>query len=280
MDENQLGCSVRKLTAEAAQLEKRLQRAEAALAQLTPPPARGRRQYRQEAALQTAIDDLLARYQVSGLLTVTWQLEERHTTRYVGRGRGGPNRPTRTDVKVRYVIHTVQRNEPASQQQQRRLGWRAYVTNLPQAQWSLSDTVTHYRAGYCVEHDFHLIEDRPLGLSPLYVQRDDQIIGLTRLLTIGLRLLTLIETKARDTLQQTQTSLTGLYEGQPNRATDRPTGLRLLRAFSRAEISRVGMHSPDGQWQWRLSPLPDLLIHILTLLGVSEFLYYQLGNSP
>ncbi len=263
-----------------ALLEKHLQQAETALYQLTPPPARGRRQYDTEEALQTAIDHLLAEYQVAGLLTVTWQREETHTTHYVGRGRGGPNRPTRTDVKVRYVINTLQRNEPAITQQRRRFGWRAYVTNLPQERWSLTDTVCHYRAGYCVERDFHLIKDRPLGLSPLYVQRDDQIIGLTHLLTIGLRLLTLIEAKTRDTLQQTQATLIGLYEGQPNRATERPTGLRLLRAFSRAEVSRVGIQTPDGQWHWRLSPLSDLLIQILTLLGVSEHVYWQLGNSP
>ena len=265
---------------DAALLEKHLQQAETILHQLTPPPARGRRQYREKEVLQAAIDKVLTQYHVSGLLTTTWQREETKTTRYVGRGRGGPNRPTRTDVKVRYVITDVQRNELAIIKHRRRLGWRAYITNLPQDQWSLTDTVCHYRAGYCVERDFHLIKDRPLGLSPLYVRRDDQIIGLTHLLTIGLRLLTLVETKTRDTLQQTRESLTGLYEGQPNRATDRPTGLRLLRAFARAEISRVGIQMPDGQLHWHLSPLSELLIQILTLLGVSEQIYLQLGNSP
>ena len=264
----------------ANRLEKRLQQAEAALGQLTPPPARGRRQYRDKAALQAAIDKVLARYRVTGLLTVTWQREETRTTRYVGRGRGGPNRPTRTDVKVRYIITDVCRNDQAIIRQRRRLGWRAYITNLPQDYWSLTDTVCHYRAGYCVERDFHLIKDQPLGLSPLYVHRDDQIVGLAHLLTIGLRILTLIETKVRDVLQQTQTLLTGLYEGQPNRATDRPTGLRLLRAFTRAEISRVSVQMPDGQWHWQLTPLSDLLIQILILLGVSKQVYLQLGNSP
>jgi len=261
-------------------LEKHLQQAEAALHQLTPPPARGRRQYRDEVTLQEAIDKLLARYQVTDLVTVTWQREETKTTRFVGRGRGGPNRPTRTDVKVRYVITDVCRDDQAIIRQRRRLGWRAYITNLPSEQWSLTDTVCHYRAGCCIERDFHLIKDQPLGFSPLYVQRDDQIVGLTHLLTIGLRLLTLIETKVRDALQQTQASLTGLYEGQPNRTTARPTGVRLLRAFTRAEISRVGVQMPDGQWHWRLTPLSDLLIQILTLLGLSEQVYMQLGNSP
>jgi transposase len=264
---------------ETALLAKHLEQAETALARLTPPPGRGHRQFRAEENLQTAIDNLLRRYQVSGLLTVTWQREETLTTRYIGRGRGGADRPTGTDVKVRYVLHTIRRNEPAIEQQQRRLGWRAYVTNLPQEQWSLTDTVIHYRAGYCVERDFHLIKDRPLGLSPLYVHRDDQIVGLTHLLTIALRLLTLIEVQARDSLQQAQATLVGLYEGQPNRVTDKPTGLRLLRAFSRAEISRVGLETPAGQWQWRLTPFPDLLIQILALLGLPESVYSQLGNS-
>ena len=46
-----------------------------------------------------------------------------------------------------------------------------------------------------MEHDFHQVKDRPVGLSPLFVWREDQIRGLTRLLTLALRLLTLIATQ-------------------------------------------------------------------------------------
>jgi len=264
---------------EARALEKRLHQAQEALYRLTLPPARGRRQYRDEAALKAAIDKVLNRYRVTDLLQVTWQREETRTTRYIGRGRGGPNRPTRVEVKVRYVITQVIRDEAAITRQQRRMGWRAYVTNLPAEKWTMTDTICHYRAGYCVERDFHLLKDRPLGLSPLYVHRDDQILGLTRLLTIGLRLLTLIETQTREALKNAQETLSGLYESQPNRTTDRPTGTRLLRAFARAEISRVGIQV-DGQWHWRLTPLSDLCVRILALVGLSEQVYLQLGNSP
>ncbi len=45
-----------------------------------------------------------------------------------------------------------------------------------------------------MENTFHLLKDRPLGISPLYVRNDDQITGLTRLLTLALRILTLIQT--------------------------------------------------------------------------------------
>jgi transposase len=61
---------------ESQQLEQRLAKAEAALRALTPPPGRGRRPYRDEAALQTAVSHVLERYGVTGLLQVTWQREE------------------------------------------------------------------------------------------------------------------------------------------------------------------------------------------------------------
>ncbi len=265
--------------ARADQLEKRLVRAVDALHKLTPLPGRGRRQHRDEAALQAAIDKVLTRYQVQGLLQPTWRRDETHKTRYIGPGRGGPNRPTRTEVPVHYVITGVTRDEEAITRRCYRLGWRAYVTNLPQNNWTLTDSVVHYRAGYCVERDFHLIKDKPLGLSPLYVRRSDQIVGLTHLLTIALRILILIESKVRDGLQAADATLTGLHEGQPRRATDRPTGRRLLRAFARAEVTRIGIRI-EGQWHWYLTSLSDLLARILALAGLSQQTYVQLGNPP
>jgi transposase len=58
--------------AQGAALETRLGKAEAALWALTPPPARGKRQIQDEAALQTAVAAVLARHQVTGLLQVGW----------------------------------------------------------------------------------------------------------------------------------------------------------------------------------------------------------------
>lgn len=84
-----------------AGLEKQLAAASAALWALTPPPGPGKRQIREEAALQVAISQVLERYDVKGLLTVTWERQETTVTRYVGRGRGGSQRPTHTESRVR-----------------------------------------------------------------------------------------------------------------------------------------------------------------------------------
>jgi len=264
---------------ETQRLHKRLEEATAALNALTPPPGRGRRKFADVDALHTAIDQVLSRHGVQGLLQVDIVTEEKQETCYIGPGRGGPHRPTRTETEVRYRISAVTQDAEAIARHQDRLGWRAYVTSLPDTNWSLSDSVVHYRAGHVVEQDFHALKDRPLGLSPLYVHRSDQITGMTHLLTLALRVLLLVQNKVRQALEKEGQTVTGLYEGQPGRATDRPTGQRILRAFVRAELTRVGREM-GGQRLWQLTPLPSLLIQILALLGVPNHVYFQLGNSP
>ena len=261
--------------AQSRSLEERLQSAETALQKLTPAPGRGKRQVREVGKLQEAIDAILVKYRVTGLLEIAWQKEEQVKTSYVGRGRGGANRPTRTDRKVRYVITHVQRNETAVQAAQHRLGWRVQVTNMPQQVLGLAQSVVHYRAGYCVEGDFRMLKGKPIGLSPLYVWTDAQIRGLTHLLTIALRLLTFIQMKIRDALEKEDTSLAGLYEGQPSRTTTRPTAMRVLRTFVREEITLAYITIGEQSYV-NLSPLSDVLVIILTYLGLSASLYTSL----
>lgn len=263
---------------QSRQLAQRLRQAEAALWALTPEVGRGKRQYRDEAALHAASAAVLERYGVTGLLRVQWQRQEQLLTRYVGRGRGSPTRATRTAVRVRYVVTVVEREAAAIASQQYRLGWRVQVTNLPPAAMPLAQSVIHYRGGWSLERDFHLLKDRPLGLRPLSVRCDDQIRGLTRLLLLALRLLVLLETQVRRGLAQASEKLDGLYEGQPTRTTDRPTGGRLLKAVARAEITLTrierGKHSV-----WHLTPLSELLVRVLGYLGLSPSLYTRLVEN-
>ena len=261
-----------------ATLDKHLATAEAALWALTPAPGRGKHQIRDEAALQAAIARVLDRHDVAGLLTVTWERQERTVTRYAGRGRGGPARPTRTQVQVRYAITGVQRNEPVIAARQYRLGWRVQVTNAPGARLSLPQAVQHYRGGWSLERDFHLLKDLPLGLSPLFVWKEDQIKGLTRLLTLALRLLTLLETQVRRGVEQTQASLAGLYEGSPTRTTERPTGKRILQAFARAQLTLTHVEMGTRTF-WHLTPLSPLHEQLLRYLHLPTSLYTALAYN-
>ena len=260
---------------ESEKLEQRLSMAEAELLSLTPEPGRGKRQHGDEASFQGAVTKVLEHHKVMGLLNITWEREEQRITHYVGRGGGGPNRPKKTEVHVRYVITGVQRNHQAIQNHKHRLGWRVYGTNLPVERMSLTQSVIHYRGGWSLERDFHLVKDRPLGIRPLYVRRDDQITGLTYLLTLALRLLTLIETQVRRSLAQTGEAMSGLYAGQPSRKTTRPTGVSLLKAFARGEVTLTQIQMGE-QHSWHITPLSSLQMQILAYLKLSPSLYKRL----
>ena len=80
---------------QAAALERRLEKAEAALRGLTPPPGPGRTQFTTGWELERAVAAVLAEHQVAGLLEVSWERQETSRTKYVGRGRGGPIGPRR-----------------------------------------------------------------------------------------------------------------------------------------------------------------------------------------
>jgi len=126
-------------------------------------------------------------------------------------------------VQVRYAISTVRRLEEAVTQRKYRMGWRVQVTNTPVEHLALGQAVRDYRGGWCLERDFHLMKDRPLGISPLQVRLEDQIEGLTRLLTLGLRLLSVFETQVRWGQAEEGEPLAGLYPGQAKRTSERPT---------------------------------------------------------
>jgi transposase len=260
------------------QLEQRLQRAEAELRGLTPPLKAGHRQQREEATLQAAVAEVLRTRQVEGLLEVIWEREVTVQEKYQGRGRGGPQRPKVKVEKVRYVIASIRRDEPAIARQKERLGWRVQVTNLAPKRCGLTAAVLIYNEGWSVERDFHVLKDRPLGIQPLFVREEEQIVGLTRLLTIALRVLTLIELVIRSQLEERAEELAGLYEGQAKRATGKPTAVRLLKAIARLEITLTCVEGGSGP-SWQLTPLPPLLKRVLSLLGLSSKVYTRLTHN-
>ncbi len=258
-------------------LEQRLQSAEAQLRALTPEPGRGRRQIRDEAELRTAMEQIVSQQRVQGLLAVQWQREEQTTTRYVGPGRPGPQRARYTETRVRYVITDIRRKEAALAARVQRLGWRAYATTTAATALPFAAVVRHYRGGWTLERDFRLVKDRPLGLSPLFVWKDEQVTGLVRLLTLALRLLTLLESQVRHALAAQQTELVGLYPGQPSRTTDRPTGARLLQAFARAQLTLSCIEGLTTT-HWHLTPLSALHKQILHYLRLPLSLYTDLAH--
>jgi transposase len=257
-------------------LEGRLERASAKLLSLTPAPARGKRQFRDEGELVSAANAILKAHRVEDFLSYTFERQESRQQKYIGRGRGTAERPTQEIITVRYQITAVIRQEEALSAHQETLGWRAYVSNLPSEQLTLEQAVLTYRDEWIIEHGFHRLKGAPLSLSPLFVKNDDQVAGLTNLLSIAVRMLTLIEFVVRQKLAQNHEKLVGLIGNNPKKGIDNPTTERLLKAFDQINLTII--HLPNGIVR-HITPLSELQTRILELLGLPPTIYTHLAEN-
>lgn len=261
--------SVKLDTAATVALHTRLSKAQAALAQLNDHK-QGKKVYHDADSLQQAAQALCKQHQVEGLLRL--QIEEQVSERVV---RAYGSHPA--EVRVERTLHLHSEiDEAAVSAATRRLGWRVYVTNHPQQTLSLEQAVRAYREEYLVERGFGRLKGKPLSLSPMYVQSDQRATGLIHLLSLALRLLTVVEWRCRQRLADQHESVAGLYAGNPKRTTCRPTAEALLQAFRLIHLSVVTL----GQQTHRhMTPLSEVQQRILDLLGVSPALYDRLAAA-
>lgn len=250
-------------------LHERLAKAAEAIGELDHR-CRGKAVLADPVQAQERVARLLARYRVEGLLEVVIQTERpaRHVRGYAGNA-------ARVQIDEPVVIEATI-NQAALEVAERRLGWRVYVTNAPTQQVSLETAMLAYRQAYRIEHDFARLKGKPLALTPIYLDSDRRVTGLVRLLTIGLRVLTLVEFVVRRALaDNAEPPLQGLYPGNPKRSTARPTTELLLQAFK--AITLMVMTQGDLRIV-HVTPLSDLQRRILHLLNLPTDLFNSLGH--
>jgi len=266
--------SPRHAAQQAAGLATRLSQAEQTLAALTPPRGRGKRQITDEVALVEAIDKVLKEHRVSGLLRVAWEKQVEQTTQYVGRGRGSVHREKRVMQKTRsHITHIPRQGETIAALTQR-FGWKAFVTNAPRTRLSLQEAVLCYRNEYRIERIFNRLKRR-VHIAPLFVKLNEQIEGLTYLLTLGVRVLTVMEFVLRRSLAQDQARLPNMHPENKQKRTDKPTAERILQAFAGVSLTIIE-HATGEEILRRLTPLSGLQKDILQRLGLGTNLYRQL----
>jgi transposase len=257
-------------------LEQRLRSARQEIEALTPPVGRGKRQITEEGRLTAAITGILKKHRVAGLLQVEHEVERESQTRYVGKGRGSAQRERQVIEKIRCQIQAVRRDEEAILAARQGFGWKAFATNTDQAALSLSEAVLGYRNEFRIERIFHRLKSR-VDIAPLFVKRDDQIEGLTYLLTLGMRVLTLTEFVVRRALRADQAKLPGLHPENRKKETDQPTAERILKAFSGITLTIFQDSAGNQLFRW-LTPLSEVQLVILKCLGL-ENAYAPLQNS-
>ena len=258
--------SLKQARAAERALQGRLTKAQAALATLNER-GKGKKRFTEVAPLRQAAEAIVARYRVQSIVQLDYieSVRERTVRRY-------KDRPA--TLRVERDVQVIARVDQAAWQEAvRALGWRVYVTNSTAEYLTLTQAVLAYRSEYLIEHDFTRLKGRPLSLSPMYLRRDEHVKGLIRMLSVGLRVLTLLEFDVRRRLATEKTALAGLYAGNPKRATARPTAERLLEAFQ--EITLTVIQEPH-QTRCHITPLSELQQRILALLRFPVDIYTRL----
>lgn len=163
---------------EEKSLHDRLQKTNNALEQLKIP-RRGKKKLTAIDSCQSAANAILKRYRTSGLFKLDIQLRifQKIKRRYLDT----PSQVVEeTSINLDFEI-----DEDAVTRQINLLGWRVYVTNQTKSLLSLKQAVRAYRDEYLTERGFARLKGFPLSLTPIYLQREDHITGLIRLLSNG-----------------------------------------------------------------------------------------------
>lgn len=244
-------------------------RLDKALTELTALNERkkGKKRFSDKAEVQQAVDAVLHQRQVTGLVKVALeeQIQERSFRAYAGR-------PAEVRVARDWQVK-AQIDEQAVTDAVRWFGWRVFATNGTVEALPLDKAVLAYREEYVIERGFSGLKGKPLSLTLMYLQSDSRAKRLIRLLSLGLRLLTLVEFTVRRELTEQGERLAGLYAGKPKRSTSRATAEALLHAFDSITLSVINL---GEQVHRHVTPLSALQTKILTLLGFSSTIYDRL----
>ena len=256
--------------AQAAQrgLDHRLEKAQSEIEALNSR-GRGKQRPKNREALQQRIEAIIKHYKVGSLLAVDIQeiQKQQRLRRY-------KDRPDCVRSHWDFQLQ-ARRLEAPYQQTLRELGWRIYATPLSEKQMTLEDAVLCYRNEFRIEHNFKRIKGA-LSLRPFHLTREDRIQGLVHLLTIALRVLTLIEFSVRRQVQKQKIEIQGLYPGKPKRATATPTTEKLLEAFGNIQLSIVTL---PQQTLYHLNPLSPLQRTILELMQLPLNTYDKIVDN-
>jgi transposase len=250
-------------TGQHKQLERRLQRASEQLSKLNERKQGKKRLTAKEMA--QAAEEIVTKQRAAGLLN--WEVK---TATHKRKVRAYGDRPQRVQKEQEHRLE-VSRQEEEIDKAKREMGWRVYATN--QKALNLAGVVWGYRGQNRLEDNWSRLKGKPLGLTPMYLQYESRIEGLVLLLSLALRVLTVVEWTVRQQLQEKEQTLKGLYAGQAGRQAKRPSAELLLGAFKGISLAIVEV---SGQQAAYIPPLTPLQKQLLKLWTLPDDLYHRL----
>ncbi len=228
----------------------------------------GKKTYSTEEELEKVVEQIQQKYKVKGLLEVAFNIhyEEKPIRSYKGKA-------ARVEKKMHYSL-TAQIKQDAFEQKVSTLGWRVYVTNKGADELSLEDAVLLYREEYKIERRIRNLKEEVTRLLPVFLKKENRIIGLINLLILVLKVIAAIEFKVAKELEQRGEELGEIYAGNPKITTARPTISKMMNAFKSFAI--VFWAQNDSAPQILIPELKPVQRKIIDLLDLDLELFQKL----
>ena len=156
-----------------------------------------------------------------------------------------------------------------------RLGWQVYLTSTTPEQYVAPTLVAAYRQQVIQDRGVARLKTRNLHIRPLYLSDERRIAGLTWLLCLALRVLTLTAYRLRTALQQRGEALAGRNPASRSQTTRCPTTERVIAAFQ--PLTRTVVVLPDAVHH-HVTPLTPTQEYVLALLQLPADLYARLAS--
>jgi transposase len=244
--------SLKFTNSEIEKLERVLKKVESELRKLTPKPQKNVKQYSDESKLIEAIEKIEKKYNFNNLFKITY-ITEPHKKSY------------------RYVIE-VERQEDLIKKRKYMCGWRPFVTNTLKENLSFQQAIETYLDEWTLERCFRMAKKSHLGISPLYLRKNERLKGITRLLSIGIRMMTLLEYQICKKMKENQDSIKGLDISHPNKTTRTPTVQSIFKKFCREKIM-LSRAIVNGNIYWGMTQVGDILRKVLDYLQIPLEIY-------
>lgn len=253
-------------------LEKRLEKAKSKIIALIAPSKTNKP--KDLKRIEESVNKIIINQNVEGLLKVTWKTsksskEYQRTEKRKGVTRNG----SYTIDTLHYELSRIDKDIKGIKDLHDKFGWRIYVTNMNSQQLSMENAVIFYRDGWKIESSFHFLKSHPINIQPLYVKGEDQLKGLSRLLTVALRLWSHMEMIMHKAIDESQRCVKGIYKGQPKKITKTPSGALITDAFEK--ISLFGDKSRELSIT-QPGELSELFLELLEMKNVFTDLLKQI----
>jgi transposase len=220
--------------------------------------------------LQQKIAQICHKYKTTAFLDI--QIEVTSTQTHV---RKYKDKPAGIRSKESFKVIVFPKNEVIKAHKDT-LGWRVYATNAPKELLDTDKVIQTYKDEFKVEYRFDQLHNKTAALMPIYLQKDNRIKALIRILMIAIKILSIIQYQARENLKKTQSQVKELFPGNPNRKTNQPTAEMILRAF--CNISLVIVELKDNTKHIEVSKLSSSQIYLLKILNMEQGLYQDFAQ--